>query len=545
MVQVSPKQAERGDALLRLTNEITQTALSRGSIKEMLELLASRMVEILCADSCTISLWERDKQQFVAYTNVDPAGALCKPEDGAGQPGRHAFLSLSLKTGEENLGAILIEYHRPHPYISDEDGTRWEEIASHITLAITSIRSIEQEKQRRIEAELLQQAIVTITSSLDLQEVLDRILASLEQGVPFDSAAICLVEDDHYRIAAMGGSSRHTRSLGDTIGKSAGLFALLETSRSAVILADAQAHPSYEQWSEGGKVTIHGWMGVPLIAFDNLVGFLTLNGREHDVYTADHARVAQAFANHAAVAIENARLFEQVRNGRERLHLLSKKLVEIQEAERQYIAHELHDEIGQELTGLQFILEMGKEGAEERKLAALSEAQALVTTLMARVRELSLNLRPAMLDDLGLLPALKAHIERYQQQTGIQVHFQAENLEQRFSPEVENSAFRVVQEALTNVARYAWVSEIQASVCAEDSSLTIRVEDHGQGFDLALLKDDNRSFGIEGMRERTILAGGKFEIDSRPGVGTRVSAIFPTGQKLERRRRERKSIIGR
>ncbi len=112
---------------------------------------------------------------------------------------------------------------------------------------------IEQEQQHRVEADLLQQAIVTITSSLDLQEVLNRILASLRQGVPFDSAAICLVEDDHYRIAAMGGSAHHTRPLGDSISKSAGLFSLLEGSRTPIILGDAQAHPNYEQWSEGRK----------------------------------------------------------------------------------------------------------------------------------------------------------------------------------------------------------------------------------------------------------------------------------------------------
>lgn len=402
-----------------------------------------------------------------------------------------------------------------------------------------------EQQQNRVEADLLQQAIVTITSSLDLQEVLNRILASLRQGVPFDSAAICLVEDDHYRIAAMGGSARHTRPLGDSISKSAGLFSLLEGSRTPIILDDAQSHPNYEQWSEGGKVTIHAWMGVPLIAFDNLVGYLTLNGQDHDVFTADHARMAQALANHAAVAIENARLFEQVRNGRERLQILSKKLVEIQEAERRYIAHELHDEIGQELTGLQFILEMGKEGPEELMRSALGEAQSLVATLMGQVRELSLNLRPPMLDDLGLLPALNAHIERYQQQTGMHVHFRAKNLEQRFSPEVENSAFRVVQESLTNVARYAWVSDIRVSVGADNSMLTVLIEDHGQGFDVELLKDNHRSFGIEGMRERTSLAGGKFEITSEPGKGTRIQAIFPTGQKLERRKHERESSIGR
>jgi GAF domain-containing protein len=92
-------------------------------------------------------------------------------------------------------------------------------------------------------------------------------------------------------------------------------------------------------------------MGVPLLVHDHSIGFLELNSRTRDIYTADHARLARAFANQAAVAIENAKLFEQVRNGRKRLQELSRKWVEFQEAERRLIAHELHDEIGQELTG--------------------------------------------------------------------------------------------------------------------------------------------------------------------------------------------------
>jgi signal transduction histidine kinase len=560
-------QAARKQAVyLELTNEITRIALVQGDLRVMLDRLAQRVVQTLHADGCYISLWDHGRKQMSPFSangsHADGFMHQKNPPEAGDQTAppvrentietiarfslheRQAVITLPLTIGKRPLGHIRVEYTHPHSFLSSEDLPRWEEIASQITLAITNIQAIEQEKKRRQEAELLQQATLAITSSLDLQEVLNQILTSLEQVVPFNSSSICLIEDNSLRIAALGGSAWHARQVGERIDKSAGLFSLLETASAPVYLADAQQHPSYEHWNQAGSMNVHGWMGVPLIAGDRTTGYLLLNSRERDIYTEEHARLAQAFASQAAAAIEKARLFEQVRNGRERLQALSKKLVEIQEAERRYIAHELHDEIGQQLTGLQFMLEMGKSGGKTGRLGALSEAQQLVSGLMSQIRELSRNLHPSMIDDLGLLPTLNAHFERFQQNTGIQVHFSPQGLEGRFPAEVEVSAFRVVQESLTNVARYAGVKELQVKISADANMLNIEVSDQGQGFDTQILQDSNRSFGITGMRERTELAGGRFELASSPGEGTRITAIFPTREKLERRKNDRKTAPG-
>jgi signal transduction histidine kinase len=570
--------SQRQTKRLLLLNEITQSALTGSSLKEIMDLLARRVVEILAATGCFITRWDNERQVSIPFSAYgDGSAVFLNGESGSDGElfsqtviqSKHAVfieniiksnllrnhlaahfpynsvLVLPLKTIDQNLGCILIKYHRPHQCFFKGDLNHWEETASQISLAIASILSIEKEKQRRKEAELLQQATFAITSSLNLQEVLDNILTGLEQAVPFDSAAITLIEGDYLRIAALGGYSRHTRQVDEKIGKLDGLFSLLEFSNSPVILGDAQIHPKYVKWSKEGNDPIHGWMGVPLISYNSAIGFLMLNSHKRDIFTANHARLAQAFANQAAVAIENARLFEQVRNGRERLQALSEKLVETQENERRLIAHELHDEVGQELTGLQFILLMGKEGPDSEHIHAFSEAQGLVSSLMSQVRELSLNLHPGSLEDLGLLPALKAHFDRFQQQTGIRVHFDHLNLDRRFAAEIELSAFRVVQETLTNVARYAEVKDVDVVISADNALLNIQVEDHGQGFELDLLRDSRRSFGVTGIRERTYLAGGKFEISSKPGQGTRVVAAFPTNDKLERRGNDRQSINGR
>jgi signal transduction histidine kinase len=168
-----------------------------------------------------------------------------------------------------------------------------------------------------------------------------------------------------------------------------------------------------------------------------------------------------------------------------------------------------------------------------------------VAGLIAQVRELSTSLHPSMLDDLGLLPALNAHFERFQGQTGIQTRFQHENLDRRFSPEVEISAFRLIQEALTNVARYAAVKQVEVNISANENCLQIQVMDHGRGFDVEMLRDSERSFGLSGIRERTYLVGGTFDIVSRPNEGTRITATFPTGDRLERRKYDRANSVSR
>jgi PAS domain S-box-containing protein len=209
----------------------------------------------------------------------------------------------------------------------------------------------------------------------------------------------------------------------------------------------------------------------------------------------------------------------------ERLKFLSRRLMEVQEAERRKIALELHDEIGQVLTGLKLTLEMGARLPVNEVTQSLDQARALVNDLMSRVRKLSLDLRPAMLDDLGLLPALLWHIEHYTAQTQVRVDFKHSGLEKRrFAPEVETAAYRVVQEALTNVARHAHVDEATVRLSTHQRTLVIEVEDHGTGFDLESVLTASETSGLAGMRERAVLLDGRLSIESQSGAGTRLTA---------------------
>jgi PAS domain S-box-containing protein len=214
-----------------------------------------------------------------------------------------------------------------------------------------------------------------------------------------------------------------------------------------------------------------------------------------------------------------------VQNYAERLKFLSRRLMEVQEAERRHIARELHDEIGQVLTGLKLTLELSVRVPPDEVGPSLHQAHSLVNELMARARSLSLDLRPAMLDDLGLLPTLLWHIEHFTARTRVRVNFKSSGLEgQRFAPEVETAAYRIAQEALTNVARHSEVDEATVRVWADDRTLTVQVEDKGKGFDPEVVLGARDRSGLAGMRERAVLLGGQLTLESRPGAGARLTA---------------------
>lgn len=216
------------------------------------------------------------------------------------------------------------------------------------------------------------------------------------------------------------------------------------------------------------------------------------------------------------------------------LRTLSHRLVEVQETERRQIARELHDEIGQALTGLKLLLESANRPAGRNLRSNLGEASVLINELMARVQDMSLDLRPAMLDDLGLVPALLWHFERYTGQTGVQVRFEHKGLQRRFPPEIETAVYRIVQEGLTNVARHAHVGEVAVRLTVGKAGLSVDIQDRGAGFDTERALSNGASNGLNGMRERAALLGGHFRVSSTPGGGTRLVARFPVGSGRKR-----------
>lgn len=280
-------------------------------------------------------------------------------------------------------------------------------------------------------------------------------------------------------------------------------------------------------------------VGLPLLSHGASVGMLLIGDPDEAVLSDSETALLERMAGLIGSAVQNAQLFHQVRKGRDRLDVLSHRLVETQEAERQHLARELHDEIGQLLTGLKLSLQAAQASGEQGGSGQISQALKLIDELVAKVRALSLELRPAMLDDLGLLPALLWQFERFQQQTNIEVDFKHQGLDRRFESQIETAAYRIVQEALTNVARHAGVDSARVIVTADNHQLKVEVADRGGGFDPELIPASPLTSGLAGMRQRANLLGGMLTVGSSFQHGTQLVGILPLGGRLERRRSSR------
>jgi signal transduction histidine kinase len=206
-----------------------------------------------------------------------------------------------------------------------------------------------------------------------------------------------------------------------------------------------------------------------------------------------------------------------------RLQGLSRRLLRVQEDERRALAQELHDQIGQLLTGLRFQLESAREAAPS---APLVDALNVTGELLRSVRALTLQLRPRMLDDLGLTPALEWQAKIFENQTGIAVDLELSLPSGRLTSELETTVFRMVQEALTNVARHSGAKNAAVTVTADDDALQVEISDRGCGFDASTASARRDSLGLTGVAERVRLAGGRLDLFSEPGQGTRVHAEF-------------------
>lgn len=386
-------------------------------------------------------------------------------------------------------------------------------------------------ERNRIARENLQynqelQTLLTVSrqlvSELDLPTLLDLVTeATVETLTQGEAASLWLYDETIDRFAVQA-YSRHDRAAFDGLAVPADRA--LPDTEGPYVVEDAQNDPYFERLRQDHPTiqSLHHLQSsilVPLQIEARTIGFLTVdNFSQTSAFTAKDARLLQALAAQTTIAIQNSRLFRKLR-------VMSIRLLKVQETERRRIAQELHDEVGGMLTSLVLSLQMNPATSPEAR-AALDESQELVSTLMNQVRQLSLDLRPSTLDDLGLQPALEEYIRKYEARTQIDVTFQSNLTQhQRLAPSVETAAYRIVQEALTNVARHAETDEAKVCIRLSDETLQVVVQDEGRGVHPDEIADD--SMGLSGMRERATLIGGHLSLDSALGVGTTLTASLP------------------
>jgi len=283
-------------------------------------------------------------------------------------------------------------------------------------------------------------------------------------------------------------------------------------------------------------------VSVPLLARGRAVGVMNIaSNAERGVFNPEETTLLAAIGQQVGVAVENARLWEELqRQSALRSRLLEQTLA-AQEAERQRIARELHDEAGSSLTSLMVGLRVIEGRAEEAEAVRAQAAalKALAGELLTSLHDLSVELRPSALDRLGLVTALEQFVRDYGRQHNLVADFQAAGLDGvRLPSEIETTLYRIVQEALTNVARHAAATHVGVILEQRERSVVAVVEDNGQGFDVAgatacperseeTTHGGGQRLGLFGMQERAALVGGRLTLESAPGQGTTVFVEVP------------------
>ena len=422
------------------------------------------------------------------------------------------------------LNRLIEEHHG----IDERLRKRTEELED---LAFRHSALFHAEQRARQQADTLQSASVAITRSLDLDAVFAALLGHLNRIVLFDRAKVMLLDGpSSLRVRAVftpAGKVDFADKPFESFhpGKNAAVEEVLRTRR-AVCIQDTLARPGWGGASEGGFE--RSWLGVPLLSGGEAIGLYSLVKAEPGYFTPERVQLVEALWAPASVAIANGRLFEEVRTARQRLQLLSRRLVETQEAERRRVARELHDEAGQLLASLTVGLRLLEHEARnpEAVLARARDLRRLADETQVGLHRLASDLRPAALDHLGLVPALGQLAAKLSGAGGPVVHLTTVGFDgKRLSPDLDIALYRIAQEALTNAVRHAGSRSISLVVERRDTGITLIVEDDGQGFDVEAARAPG--LGLPGMRERAEMLGGTLRMESRPGSGTTLVVEVP------------------
>ena len=224
---------------------------------------------------------------------------------------------------------------------------------------------------------------------------------------------------------------------------------------------------------------------------------------------------------------ERNRAEKDLEDAHRKLKILSQRRVKVQEEERRHLARELHDEVGQALTAAKINLQAAMKESDGAKSKRIDETAAILERLLGQVRQISLDLRPSMLDDLGLVPALRSLLDQQGRRASVAVHLSAKNMPENLDPEIQTTCFRIAQEAITNVVRHANATRIDVDLGCENGNLRMRVRDNGRGFDAESAQAQTVGLGLIGIKERAALVGGRAKIISSPNKGTAIEILLP------------------
>ena len=439
----------------------------------------------------------------------------------ANHPPMRTFLGVPILLRGVAFGNLYLTEKHDGDEFTEDDEEIIQLLAAQAAVAIENTRLYETSTRWLRHLESLNEIGGALAGELELEPLLGLVARRLRDLVQARIVLIALPEPgaDQLRIAAADGEGSDAYGL-------VGIELELGRSKTGRVLQRGRSErvdsilddPEIDQ-HVARRMGVRSALYVPLIAESRPIGVLVVHDKlgPTSSFGDDDVRLAESLAARAAIAVE---LSERVSRDAVR------RVVEAQENERARLARELHDETGQALTSILLGLKsLAARVDTTQSRAAVAELRELVVSTLQDVRRLAVELRPAALDDFGLVPAIERLRDLTDEQSGVSVELRSEIGDERLSPETETTLYRIAQEALTNVLKHADARKVTMRLSHSGPGVALVVQDDGRGFDPDDVRED--SVGLIGMRERAALVGGHLTIESTEGAGTMVTAEVP------------------
>lgn len=455
-----------------------------------------------------------------------------------GQNGRLEFEAVGLKQTRRWLETHAVPLRNPNGQIL---------ALLAVTRDVTERKRAENERAQAFAQEHeyasqlrgLTEAAVAINSGLSVSGIL-RVLT--EKARAIIGAHQCVTNlttggDWAQALSAVSLSDKYAKwRRDDAAPDSSGIYARVCRAGRALrrTQAELEADSDWRGFGAAGadRPPLRGWLAAPLTLRDGRsAGLIQLSDKHEGEFTEKDEAILVQLAQMAAVAIDNAQLYAEVEDKRVRLAELSSGLLKTQEEELKAVSRELHDNVSQILTAVKMNLDLLRSDTiwPPSFRTRIEESIEMIKGALHETRDLAQSIRPPVLDELGLVPAVRWHLDDFQRRSGIQVEFETSGAEPLPHPEISATIYRVIQEAMTNIARHSGAQRAKVVLQFEDNMITGSIDDNGKGFhSQTLLRSGTRGgLGLLGMRERIELAGGEIRIESRPGYGARIAFSVP------------------
>ncbi len=395
------------------------------------------------------------------------------------------------------------------------------------------------EGKRYQELLALSRVSAAISGLWDLDAVLKVALDNVLKIMKGTIGGILLLDEPTQTLSYhihQGLSENYVKQMRLSLGE--GIAGRVAQTGKAILLEDISIDPRVAHPDLVSTEGLKAFICVPIRAKDNVLGVINVASHRPHRFTSKDLHLLHSIGDQLGVAIQQAKLYERLRKARERYRKLTRQLLVAQEDERKRLASELHDETSQTLSGLtlqlQALTEMaGKSNVDTELINRLQKVQSLAVQVHTEVRRLMADLRPSLLDTLGLVPAIRQLADTRLRPLNINVSVETKGRERRLDPEAETGLFRVAQGSIGNIIEHSQAKNVTISLEYKDSELVLHITDDGQGFDVSSVTDveeSGRGRGLFSMRERVMLLGGTASVESKIGRGTTVWARVPMVQ---------------